>query len=234
MEKVQENIDKKRNYTKLSYEQKQKIYKIDQYKFTKKAIASYYKIHVESVTNVINEMREQNKMQKLTDHDAIECLAGKGSKKVVDKVIEAKAELMTIESKYKSQKIATQNILHDAMTCDIEKARVLMQKATSMAMDSLSRAVGELDHSNAMSVMSVATAYEKMISAQQKHMTTLMKVGERYGIVDETPRSALIDQSTTLTQNSMQKAVTINLIQHQPSSKRIIPSDVIDADVSSV
>ena len=163
-----------------------------------KDLAYDHKTSRTQIKRILDRLKKERSARELSQSEIVSIAKAtpKVKTELVTKLVETKLEAMQIESKYKSQKIATQNILHDAMTCDIEKARVLMQKATSIAMDSLSRAVSELDHSNAMSVMSVATAYEKMISAQQKHMNTLMKVGERYGIVDETPRTALVDQST--------------------------------------
>jgi aspartyl-tRNA(Asn)/glutamyl-tRNA(Gln) amidotransferase subunit B len=44
-------------------------------------------------------MREKNKLEKLTDQEAIQIISNKSSQEVVDKIVEAKAELITAETK---------------------------------------------------------------------------------------------------------------------------------------
>jgi hypothetical protein len=114
----------------------------------------------------------------------------------VKQVVEAKAELITTEAKYKTAQIETQNALHEAIQEDIVKSRTVAQASTEIAMQSLQKAISSLDHADPMAVASILASYEKLINAQQKHMNTLMKVGEKYGIVDQTPKQPLVDQST--------------------------------------
>ncbi len=196
--------------------------------YSQEKLASYHKTSRTQIKRILKKLKQERSASELSKSEIVQIAKStpKVKTELVTKLVETKLEAMKIESKYKNQKIETQNMLHESITCDIEKSRTLMQKATDMAMNSLSRAVGELDHSNAMSVMSVATAYEKMISAQQKHMATLMKVGERYGIVDETQRTPLIDQSIhNTTQNN-------SMIQYTPMMS--IPAPLTSEEIDQM
>jgi hypothetical protein len=206
--KVKENAKKVQRI--FSEQELDKIWS-DRWK-RQKDLAYEHKTSRTQIKRILDRLKRERSARELSQSEimSIAKATPKVKTELVTKLVESKIEAMQIESKYKSQKIETQSMLHESITCDIEKSRVLMQKATDMAMSSLSRAVGELDHSNAMAVMSVATAYEKMISAQQKHMATMLKVAERYGIVDETQRTPLIDQSV---HNTLQSST---MVQYTP------------------
>lgn len=112
---TEQNIQKKRNYNLLTYEQKEKIYKVDRHKFSKKAIASYYNIHEKSVHNIIESFKKQQKVQKLTDQDAIAIIESKANPDVVNKIVEAKAELMTAEAEAQRAEANIKNTVHSTI-----------------------------------------------------------------------------------------------------------------------
>jgi DNA-binding MarR family transcriptional regulator len=190
------HADKQRKYVQLTYEQKEKIYNKDRHRFSNKAIAKYYGIHEKSVKKIIDKFEENREIEKLSNKEVLAIVESKSSKEVVKKVADAKAELITVEAKYKTAQIETQNTLHEAIQEDIVRSRSVAQASTDIAMESLQKAIASLDHADPMAVASILASYEKLINAQQKHMNTLMNVANKYGIVDQTPKTPLIDQST--------------------------------------
>jgi DNA-binding MarR family transcriptional regulator len=219
---TQNNADKQRKYVQLSYEQKEKIYNKDRHKFSNKAIAKYYGIHEKSVKKIIDKFEEDREIEKLSNQEIMTIVENKASKEIVKQVVEARAELITTEAKYKTAQIETQNALHEAIQEDIIKSRTVAQQSTEIAMQSLQKAISSLDHADPMAVASILASYEKLINAQQKHMNTLMKVGEKYGIVDQTPKTPLVDQSTH-NHNQNNSMVMMNL-----------PASLTDDDIAKM
>jgi len=220
MNMQQENANKNPFYAKLSDDQRKDIY--NRYTFKKHSIqylAREYKVNPKTITRTINLQKDrvkQNKLDKLQNTDIVDIEADNVS-------------IAVIKEKYIDEKIKTQNAIHDAITEDIKQSRTVAQQSTNIAMQSLQKAISMLDHANPMAVASITASYEKIISAQQKHLTTLMKVGERYGIVDQTPKTPLVDQSTT-TINNKQTGITIKI--EEMARTQAIPEFVKHEDKS--
>ena len=161
-------------------------------------LASYHKTSRTQIKRILKRLKQEREATQLSKEEIVQIAKSTPNVKteIVTKLVETKMEAIAIEAKYKSAQIETQNTIHVALTQDIEKSRTIVDKSTNIAMRSLQSAIDQLDHSDSFSVTAIATAYEKIVNAQQKHMNTLMNVGSRYGIVDQTPKTPLVDQST--------------------------------------
>lgn len=105
---------KLRNYTQLSYEQKEKIYKIDRHKFSQKAIAEFYGIHEKSVKKIIDNFQRDLKHERLSNSEIYEIAKSKGNKEVVNKILENKVLEHSIQLDEKSQELKEKTLDREA------------------------------------------------------------------------------------------------------------------------
>lgn len=189
-----------------------------------KDIASYHKIDRSQVKRVLARLKREREATQLSKEEIVQIAKStpKVKAELVTELVETKMEAMKVESLYKTAQIETQNKLHEAIQEDIIKSRTVAQQSTDIAMQSLQKAISSLDHADPMAVASILASYEKLINAQQKHMNTLMNVANKYGIVDQTPKTALVDQSTH-NHNQNNSMVMMNL-----------PSPLTDDDIAKM
>ncbi len=163
-----------------------------------KDIAIFHKIDRSQVKRILARLKREREATQLSKEEIVQIAKAtpKVKAELVTELVETKMEAMKVESLYKTKQLETQNALHEAIQEDIVKSRTVAQLSTDIAMQSLQKAISSLDHADPMAVASILASYEKLINAQQKHMNTLMKVGEKYGIVDQTPKTPIVDQST--------------------------------------
>lgn len=212
----------KGKYRKLTKEELDNIWA---HRFQKqKDIAEYHKIDRSQVKRILARLKREREATQLSKEEILQIAKAtpKVKTELVTELVETKMEAMKVESLYKTAQLETQNALHTAIQEDIIKSRVVAQQSTDIAMQSLQKAIASLDHTDPMAVGSILASYEKLINAQQKHMNTLMKVGERYGIVDQTPKTPLVDQSTH-NHNQSNNMVMMNL-----------PAPLTDDDISKM
>ena len=192
-----QNIEKvKGKYRKLTKEELDNIW--DNRFQKQKDIASYHKIDRSQVKRILAKLKIEREANQLSKEEIVQIAKStpKVKTELVAELVETKMKAMKIESLYRTKQLETQNAMHEAIQEDIIKSRTVAQQSTDIAMQSLNKAISSLDHADPMAVASILASYEKLINAQQKHMNTLMNVANKYGIVDQTPKTALVDQST--------------------------------------
>lgn len=264
IESVQNNINKKRNYTLLSFEQKEKIYKVDQYKFSKKAIASYYNIHRESVSNIINEMREHFKMQKLTDQDAITIIESKSSSDVVNKIVEAKAELMTAEAEAQRAEANIKNTVHSTIESSLsnnqikadsrteqlnkmlEKQQTTLEKLETKLLDAIDSDADTIGISTAINAVSnmidkITTTLLKMNKSDSDLLNDHFKTLEHYGLSKKQSSINIDNRQLTLNNSTKQQGGgSDSIVDYQfafpvlQDGFKTIADNVVEAEVTEV